>query len=240
MCQYYNIPIQHGVDSGPVWNSQNDRWEEALINLPTTPFGTLLLVPKIAVRHRLVYDAQNYYRYYLLPSMQIHEKSINSGFVRTLKDRTTKVTKKSLREKYGADKLALAQQILKHPEILEQYRQEAARTSRPITHHQLAEIENIDAPRFDRLLADVTQLPVCRDSATAYENAIEALLSALFFPSLSASIKQSRIHDGRKRIVITYVNSSQTGFSRDFRRTMRLRMFSLNAKTIGKRLAILK
>lgn len=212
MCQYYNIPIQHGVDSGPIWNAQNDRWEEALIDLPTTPFGTLLLVPKIAVRHRLVYDAQNYYRHYLLPSMQIHEKSINSGLVRTLKDGTTKVTKKSLREKYGADKLALAQQSLKHPKILEQYRQEATRTSRPITHHQLAEIEKIDIPRFDRLLTDVTQLPVGKDAATAYENAIEALLSALFFPSLSAPTKQHELHQGRKRVDITYVNSSQTGF----------------------------
>lgn len=212
MCEYYGIPLTHGVDSGPVWNPTNDRWEESLIDLPVTPFGTLLLVPKIAVRHRLVYDAQSYYRHYLLPKMQIHEKSINSALVRTLKDGTVKVTKKSLREKYGADKLAIAQQSLAHPKILEQYRNNAIKTSQPITHHKLAEIENIDAPRFDKLLSAVTQLPVGRDAATAYENAIEALLSALFFPSLSAPTKQTPIHQGRKRIDITYVNSSQSGF----------------------------
>jgi hypothetical protein len=212
MCRYYGIPLESGVDSGPVWNSMNGRWEESLVELPVTPFGMLLLVPKIAVRHCLVYDAQSYYRHYLLPAMQVHEKSINSALVRTLKDGTTKVTKKSLREKYGVDKLALAQQSIAHPKILEQYRANSIRTSQPITHHQLAEIEEIDGPRFDRLLLDVTQLPVGRDSATAYENAIEALLSALFFPSLSNPTKQSQLHEGRKRIDITYVNSAHTGF----------------------------
>lgn len=212
MCAYYEIPLQQDVESGPVWNPLHDKWEDSLIDLPITPFGTLLLVPKIAVRHRLVYDAQSYYSRYLLPTMKVHEKSINSSLVQVLKDGRTRVTKKSLRGKYGADKLAIATESLRHPNVLEQYRKDAKRTSRPLTHHQLAEIENIDAPRFDKLLADVTSLPVGRDAASAYENCIEALLSALFFPSLSAPTKQHEIHDGRKRIDITYVNSAQGGF----------------------------
>jgi len=212
MCRYYGIPLQSSVDSGPVWNSQSGRWEDALVELPVTPFGTFLLVPKIAVRHRLVYDVQHYYTHYLLPTMQVYEKSINSGLVQVLKDGRTRVTKKSLRTKYGADKLAVADQSLRHPKILDQYRKEALRTSRPMTHHQFAEIENIDIPRFDKLLENLSKLPVGRDAATDYENAIEALLSAVFFPSLSAPRKQTEIHDGRKRIDITYVNSAQTGF----------------------------
>jgi hypothetical protein len=212
MCAYYGIPLQQGVESGPIWNPLHDRWEDSLISLPITPFGKILLVPKIAVRHRLVYDSHGYYRGYLLPSMQIHEKSINSSLVHELKDGRTRVTKKSLMEKYGADKLAIATQTLEHPGVLEKYRKDTKRTSRPLTHEKLAEIENIDPPRFDELLKAVTTLPSGKDSATAYENSIEALLSALFFPSLSASIKQHEIHEGRKRIDITYINSAQTGF----------------------------
>lgn len=212
MCHYYGIPLQPDVDSGPIWNTLNNRWENELIELPVTPFGKILLVPKIAVRHRLVYDAQNYYTHYLLPAMQEHEKSLNSALVHVLKDGRTRVTKKSLRNTYGADKLAVADQSLRHPQILDQYRKEAVRTSRPMTHHQLAEIQNIDIPRFDQLLKSVTQLQVGRDQASEYENAIEALLSAVFFPSLSYPKKQNEIHEGRKRIDVTYVNNAQAGF----------------------------
>ena len=76
----------------------------------------------------------------------------------------------------------------------------------------MAKIENIDAPRFSKLLEKVTALPVGRDFATEYENAIEALLSAIFFPSLSSPTKQHELHEGRKRVDITYVNSSRDGF----------------------------
>lgn len=212
MCMYYGIPLQHNVPSGPIWNPDNDCWEDSLIDLPVTSFGTLLLVPKIAVRHRLVYDTQRYYTHYLLPTMQMHEKSINSGLVHTLKDGRKRVTKKSLRLKYGADKSSIAAQTKLHPGALEQYREDSKRTSSPITHEQLAKIENIDLPRFSKLLADVASIPTGNDAATLYENAIEALLSALFFPSLSAPMKQHKIHEGRKRIDITYVNSANSGF----------------------------
>lgn len=212
MCVYYGIPIQRSVQSGPVWNPENDRWEDSLIDLPVTPFGTLLLVPKIVVRHRLVYDVQRYYRHYLLPTMQAHEKSINSGLVETLKDGRTRVTKTSLRSKYGADKLAITDQTKRHPNALNEYRDVAKRTSSPITHQKLAEIENIDTPRFGKLLEEVIILSAGRESAAAYESAIEALLSAIFFPSLSTPTKQHEIHEGRKRIDIKYVNSARSGF----------------------------
>lgn len=212
MCLYYGIRMSDQVQSGPVWNPLTGKWEDSLIQLPTTTFGPLLLVPKVIVRHRLAYDAHSYYTHYLLPEMQTHEKASNSALVKILSDGTKRVTKKSLRGKYGADKLAIADQSLRHLGALDRYRSEAVRTSRPITHHKLAEIENINAPRFDKLLNDVLGIPVGRDHASAYENAIEALLSALFFPSLTAPRKQDKIHDGRKRIDITYVNSAQEGF----------------------------
>jgi hypothetical protein len=144
--------------------------------------------------------------------MQASEKNLNTSLVHTLKDGRKRVTKKSLRSKYGADKLAIVEQTLRHPDILQQYRDSTKRASRPITHEQLAEIENIPLPNFDNLLAAVTSVKPGKDGATDYENAIEKLLSALFFPSLSSPQKQQEIHDGRKRIDITYVNNPIDGF----------------------------
>ncbi|NCU65102.1 hypothetical protein GWK50_04435 [Acidovorax sp. 210-6] len=214
MCHYYGIPMDKQVPSGPVWNPISGRWEDSLVELPTTKYGTLLLVPKIAVRHRFVYDSTKYYTHYLLPLMQEHEKSINSGLVHVLLDGRKRVTKKDLKEKYGVDKLVIADKTLQHPTGLDKYREDARRTSTPLSHVQLAEIENISNPRFDKLLSDLIKIPTGKTSATDYENAVEALLSALFFPSLSFPQKQTKIHEGRKRIDITYVNNSRDGFFR--------------------------
>lgn len=180
ICSYYGIPLKNGVDSGPVWNAQTEKWEDELVQLPTTPFGKLLLIPKLCVRHQLVYDSNAYFVHHLLPAMQATEKQFNTALVQTLKDGRTRVTKKSLKEKYGADKLTIVEQTLKHPDALEQYRASTRKTSRPITHVQLAEIENIPVPKFGDLLNSVTSISPGKESATDYENAIEKLLSALF------------------------------------------------------------
>lgn len=212
MCQYYGIPLTANIDSGPVWNPYSNSWENDLIDLPTTCYGSILLVPKIAVRQKFSYDYQSYYTHYLLPEMQQHEKSLNSALVLVLKDGRTRVTKKSLRDKYGVDKIAVETQSAKHSKILDKYKKDVVRTSKPMTHQQFSEIENIDIPRFDRLIDNVKKIKPGKEAATEYENAIEALLSAIFFPSLIYPQKQEQIHQGRKRIDITYANGAQDGF----------------------------
>lgn len=212
MCVYYGIPMVE-TDSGPVWNPTTERWENTLIPLPITPWGTLVLVPKIAVRQRLVYDADRYYRHYVLPAMQYTEKAMNTELVYTLKSGERRVSKKSLCSKYGADKLAIVEQTILHPDILARYRDDARRST-PMTHTQFAVIENIDLPRFRDLLDAVVRTPVGREAADDYESAVEKLLSALFFPSLSSPVRQHRIHEGRKRVDITYINNPQDGFFR--------------------------
>lgn len=212
ICRYYGIKMQKNAPSGPIWNVQSGKWEDGLVELPVTDYGVLLLVPKIIVRHRFVYDSGNYYTHYLLPAMQDNEKNHNTGLVHTLKNGKKRVTKKALKEKYGVDKLAIADQSVKFPSVLDEYKNDSIRLSKPMTHHQFAEIENIDIPRFDKLLNAVISIPTGNEHSTTYENAIEALLSAIFFPSLSASEKQSQIHEGRKRIDIKYINTASGGF----------------------------
>jgi len=212
MCAYYGIPMVQKVPSGPIWNPVAERWEDSFIPLPVTSFGPLILIPKAVVRHRLVYDSNQYYRHYLLPMMQLSEKTLNSALVHTLKSGKKKVHKKDLLKKYGADKLAIVEQTLRHPEAIQNFRQAAKKTSQPLSHDMLASVENIAGPRFTQLLDTVRNVPVGRDSASDYENAIEKLLSALFYPSLVHPRKQHEIHEGRKRIDITYVNSPTGGF----------------------------
>ncbi|UPJ44142.1 hypothetical protein IVB40_08890 [Bradyrhizobium sp. 40] len=82
----------------------------------------------------------------------------------------------------------------------------------PLSLDKIAEIENTSPPDWDRLLADVIKLKPGDEDADRYEKAIEALFTAMFYPSLSNPISQHKIHDKRKRIDITYTNRASTGF----------------------------
>jgi hypothetical protein len=213
MCEFYGIPITPNVASGPVWNSQTEIWESHFVPLPVTKQGHLVLVPKLLVRHQLSYEYQEYYRHYLLPVMQQAEISANTALVRLLKDGTPRVTKKALMAKYGSDKLAVVKQTLKYPHVLKKYKDHKdSDHAPPLAHEQLADVADSEPPHWDELIAKLRALASGNDNATAYEDLIERILSALFYPSLCHPSKQHKIHDGRKRIDITYANEAQGGF----------------------------
>ncbi|USE00239.1 hypothetical protein JKJ11_15130 [Vibrio sp. SCSIO 43133] len=213
VCNYYGISLQHDVPSGPIWNPATEMWEESYVSLPMTPEGKVILVPKILVRHRLGYDAGEYYRHYILPQMQWEHIQANSSLVQTLKSGEKKVTKKSLIEKYGSGKLALVEQTLPRRHVLDDYRSEKQRRPpEPLSHRHLLELEDIPSPDFTKLISKLEQVPTGRDAASEYENVIEDILSVLFYPSLCHPTKQDKIHAGRKRIDITYTNEARSGF----------------------------
>lgn len=213
VCRYHGIPLTPGVASGPVWNPNAGIWESSFVELPTTHEGQIILVPKLIVRHRLSYEYNEYYTHYLLPEMQSAELAANTGLVELLQDGRKRVTKKALKEKYGSDKLAVLKQTLKHPNVLDEYREDKAKnTPPPLDHAQLSEIEEIAPPNWDDLINRLKALPTGTYDADAYEKLIEEILSALFYPSLCSPTKQHRIHDGRKRIDITYLNEARAGF----------------------------
>lgn len=213
MCKYYGIPMQPGVSSGPIWNPVDERWENKLLELPVTKFGKLVLVPKIIVRFGMWYSVDEYYREYLLPELRAEELRANSSLVETLKDGRKRVTAKRLFEKYGSGKHTLVEQTIKRPNLLQRYKKDKrARTPAPLSHEDFADIEKIDKPNWEELFQNVRSLGVGLDDASKYEGAIEKLLSAIFYPALCSPHKQTKIHQGRKIIDITYVNSSRSGF----------------------------
>jgi hypothetical protein len=213
MCIYYGIPLTPDVASGPIWNPQRELWEESLIPLPMTDFGKVILVPKILVRHRLTYQYSEYYRHYILPEMQHEHMAARSALVEVLKDGSERVTKKALMEKFGSDKLAVVEQTKIRPQILQEYKeQKANKPSSPLTQEQFSDIEATELPDLDPIVQELIALDTGRDTAGRYEDLIEKILSVIFYPSLCNPIKQHNIHNGRKRIDITYTNEAKDGF----------------------------
>jgi hypothetical protein len=80
-----------------------------------------------------------------------------------------------------------------------------------MSHFDIAMSSGSPTPDWDSLLDDVMKTPVGRPDADRYEKGIEKLLSALFYPFLTNPILQHEIHEGRKRIDITYTNIAADG-----------------------------
>lgn len=213
--QLHGIPLEDGVDSGPLWDPDAHDWYQEFVQLPVTPAGRLLLVPKAIVRSEMSYSHGEYFRHFVLTHLQGVERTANSGLVQLLKNGKTRVTKKSLVEKYGKGKKVTVDITRDYPEILQRYRASKSRQRNLLlSHSQLAAQARSVPPDWDALLAAVTGVGPGRDGASAYEKAIEALLTALLYPGLTFPDPQFPLHEGRKRVDIKFTNSAQTGFFR--------------------------
>ncbi|MEM9008593.1 MAG: hypothetical protein AAGE59_34425 [Cyanobacteria bacterium P01_F01_bin.86] len=212
-CNWYRILLTNDVDSGPMWDPNSRSWFSDFVSLPVVESGKLLLVPKSIVRRRMDYDADEYYRHYILEHLKEVELSANSELVYLLKDGTPKVTKKSPEEKYGRGKHVNIEETKKEPSVLSRYRNAKSTNIRPpLNHETFADEGGSPPPEWDALLTDITSLPTGRDAASNYERAIESFLTTMLYPALSNPEMQTNIHGGRKRIDITYSNVAQTGF----------------------------
>jgi hypothetical protein len=214
ICKYYDVELKADIPSGPIWNPRDEKWEETFVSLPMTNEGKVILVPKIIVRHRISYNHDEYYRHHLLPEMQKKHLSSGSELIQLLKNGRERVTKKSLMETYGKDKLAIVQQTLNFPHVLDEYRgYKRSVPTKPLPHDDLSKLENQSVSiDFDTLINDLKRIKPGRDEASRYEDIIEKIFSIIFYPSLCHPEKQSEIHNGRKRIDIRYSNEAKSGF----------------------------
>lgn len=213
MAAYYGIPLIPDVNSGALWNPIIKEWYLEYTQLPIAHGRRLLLVPKVIVRSRMDYDVEEYYRHYLLEYLQELELSANTELVQLLKNGKRRVTKKDLEEKYGKGKGVVVEFTRKHPEILDSYRgDKRGNYQPPLDHFEIASSDGTPPPDWDTLLKDVTVLPKGKENFAKYERVVESLLTALFYPSLSNPQVQVEIHEGRKRIDITYTNVATSGF----------------------------
>jgi len=212
MCEQHGIPMER-QDSGPLWDATNERWFNSLLDLPRTPTGRLLLVPKFIVRHGLHLNYEEYFRQYVLTHLQEVEIAAGSMIVQTLRDGRKRVTKKSLTEKYGEGKDVAERITHQHPQILAEYRaRKNEEPSAPLSQEDLAATEGEEEIDWDALIAAITRLPPGTDDADTYHRRVQDLLTALFGPYLSYPKREYNLHDGRKRVDIAFTNTAPKGF----------------------------
>jgi len=213
MADYYEIPLIDGVYPGPIWDSLNKQWLTLLTRLPIAENKKLLLVPKMIVRRRMEYNVDDYYTNYLLDQLRVNELNANTELVHLLKNGVRRVTSKDLKAKYGTGKSAIVRLTMENPEVLARYRNDMkAIVNPPLDHSEFSDVESTALPDWEELLRNVISIVPGNKEAIAYEKAIEAFFTTIFYPSLTNPIAQVKIHKGRKRIDISYTNIASNGF----------------------------
>ena len=217
-CKLHGIPIAQDVPTGFYWNRRTLRWEQTRTELLVISARLILLVPKGVVSFCSDYTPDNYYNHFVLNFMQNEHIQLNSALVQQRGDGTKFVTKKSLKERFPMSKDFLADFSQRHPEILAKFKQESKTTT--LTNLELSAESTRDLANF--LIQELKSIPTGPAEATRYHRLITGVLEFLFYPNLIYPTLEVEIHDGRKRIDITFDNAAVDGIFFRLSNAMRL------------------
>lgn len=237
-CEYYDIPLEE-QHSGPVWNPDALEWQEGFVDLPRTPEGELLLVPKSIVRHNPIFDTGTYYLHYIAPMLEAEELQANTQLVKLLKNGTRKVDRTALKQKYGDGKLAVVDQTLRFDKRpLQEYRRSAGVATSPALDNDDL-VVTVHGQTFDymALYEQMVAISPGNAGATLYHRSAEKLVSAVFYPSLGNMRMEQEIHEGRKRIDICYDNIATIGFFEWLNRNYRCPTMPVECKNYSRELS---
>lgn len=219
-CNFHGIKTEAQF-ADQTWNAHTRTWDPGEEHqLPRGPEGTLLLVPKSIVRVRAELDKGKYFRGYLRPIYEHEElnKGAASEFVRLIaagkKHAHYKVNRTELGEHLGMSKADIARQTEEHPQAIERYRKDNADPTVPLDNIRLAAQIGDEIPDLGELLDAVGAVAPGKAGATPYHRSVAALLTALFSASLGNERIEKGLHNGLKRIDITYDNVAGDGFFR--------------------------
>lgn len=218
-CRLHGIQLNQDIPSGFYWNRRILRWEQTRTNILVIEGRQILLVPKGAVSFCADYTPQQYYDHFVLNFMQNEQIQLNSALVQRRKDGTPFVTKKSLRKRFPMSKEFLADFSQRHPEILARFKQQT--NTNTLTNFDLNPEINIgELATF--LSQELRNIPSGGNDATRYHRLIMGILELLFYPHLIYPTLEVEIHEGRKRIDITFDNASTGGIFFRLSNIMRL------------------
>lgn len=210
--RYHGITLVPAVAIGYSWNPIRREWTTLTADLPIAGGEPLLLVPKVIVKRKTLFNSDEYWRYHVAPYLQQKEMSNPIGSLQEVLGRPDRVTKKYIQDKYGKGKKTNLDASLSDPSILEQFRSEKSRVINPLDDVDLSETIETPVPDYQALMDAVAEVPAGAAGADAYHRAIESLLTALFHPALAFPKREFPINDGRKRIDIQYTNVAEQGF----------------------------
>jgi len=217
-CRFHGIPLANEVPSGYYWNPQFLRWETSYCEHLVIEGRKILLVPKGVVSYKKQYTARRYYQHFVTNYLQNESLELNSALVQRRADGRRFVTKKDIQERNPFSKDFLREFTRLHPEVLTEFKENTEVNS--LTNSELADI-NLEQI-CNNLIARLRTIQTGNEEATAYHKLVKAILELIFYPNLINPILENEIHDGRKRIDITFDNAASSGIFHRFSNNMDL------------------
>jgi hypothetical protein len=209
-CVLHNIPTTRGISSGYYWNRLENEWQSEYTEILVIEGKKILLVPKGIVSFSKDYTPDKYFNHFVLDYLQNEHLRLNTVLVQSRRNGNLFVTKKSIKETTPQSKEFLRSFTREHPEVLDQFKNETETES--LSNFEICDINihQITQDLIIRLQAIVTG----RDTASEYHNIIIGILELIFYPNLINPVKEREIHQGRKRIDISFDNASRIGLFR--------------------------
>lgn len=214
-CALHGINLVGEYPSGRYWDVEVGAWRHDYVRLPVVAQKRLILVPKYTVRRKMALNSQEFYSHHILNFIQEEEFQRGSPLVRVLASGERRPpTKKSLKERFPFSKQFVTQFSENHPEVLERYKRfysEIEGAQGTLRHEDFD--DHFDEALFARALMEtLPTIPAGNADADRYHKFIMGALEFIFWPNLIYPKREHEIHEGRKRVDITYTNAAQSGF----------------------------
>lgn len=210
-CLLWGIDLTPGVQTGPYWNAANRRWENDFDEMLVVGGKKILLTPKGIVSYCKRYTPQRYHKKFILEFLQHENIRLNTALVKKRRDGTPYVTKLSIEEQDAPySKEFLANFTSAHPDVFRSFKDWSRRTSSAIANEDLSTERIEDVARY--LKARLGAIRPGSEEATDYHRTSVSILELLFYPNAISPTVEREIHDGRKRIDITFDNAAESGF----------------------------
>lgn len=209
-CRLHGIDLNEDIVSGYYWSRRENEWVSEHREMLVVDGKKILLVPKGIVSFSKSYTPERYYNQFVLDFLQNENLRLNTALVQRRANGNPFVTKKSLKELNPQSKDFLRKFSREHPEVLEQFKNEVQVDS--LTNNEITELNVRTIAQT--LSGKLNTIPAGRDSADDFHNTIIGILELIFYPHLINPVKEREIHEGRKRIDLTFDNGAQVGVFR--------------------------
>ncbi len=223
-CDLYKIPMTVSQTKSFWDESSKDFIQSNGERLLIIDGKKILLVPKKVLRRDLLISYSDFYQKGILEFEQSRHLDLRTSLCRTLADKTlAEPYKKTLKEdpRYQLSRELVSEYIDSNPELLDKYKKgKLDKASNPVSNEGILSKQdrNIDLEKLiNEKIEKLKKIPVGPKYATIYHEHIFDCLNTIFNDPgvdnyLSSPKKEDRENSGRKRIDITFHNSSTKGF----------------------------